>query len=73
MRYRGIPYVFHPAVLDACLHGVIHPDMTTNVGLTSYFLPSHIEAVFLYTPLIEHEVYSHVVLRQWNPGSYLFV
>ncbi|THH18839.1 hypothetical protein EW146_g2208 [Bondarzewia mesenterica] len=69
-------YVIHPAVLDACLHVMVHPAFSGNADRNIYYLPSRIESVVLHTPrdvvAFPETVYTHAVFREWNPDSLLF-
>ncbi|KAJ7153578.1 polyketide synthase [Mycena crocata] len=66
-------YVFHPSVLDSCIHGLLHPVFTGNADKSVFFLPSHIGRVILYDRAVEQELpetlYSYVVPHDWTPES----
>ncbi|KAJ7811280.1 polyketide synthase [Mycena olivaceomarginata] len=66
-------YVFHPSVLDSCIHGLLHPIFTGNPDKNVFFLPSHIDRVILYDRAVEEEIpetlFSHVVPHDWTPES----
>ncbi|KAF8149650.1 polyketide synthase [Mycena galopus ATCC 62051] len=66
-------YVFHPAVLDACLHGLLHPVFTGNADKSVFYLPSHIGRVIIYDRAIENGMpevlYSHILPHKWTPES----
>ncbi|KAF8920772.1 polyketide synthase [Mucidula mucida] len=66
-------YVFHPSVLDSCIHGILHPVFTGNADKSVYYLPSHIGRVILYDRAIEKGIpetlYSYVVPHDWTPES----
>ncbi|KAJ7885730.1 polyketide synthase [Mycena olivaceomarginata] len=66
-------YVFHPSVLDSCIHGLLHPVFTGNADPSVYYLPSHIGRVILYDRAVEKGIpetlYSHVVPHGWTPES----
>ncbi|KAK7039784.1 polyketide synthase [Favolaschia claudopus] len=66
-------YVFHPAVLDSCIHGLLHPMFTGNPDRNVFFLPSHIGHVILHekavTQGIPDMLFSHVVPHDWTPDS----
>ncbi|KAF9016931.1 polyketide synthase [Hymenopellis radicata] len=66
-------YVFHPSVLDSCIHGLLHPIFTGNADKSVYYLPSHIGRVILYDRAVEKGIpetlYSYVVPHDWTPES----
>lgn len=65
--------MFHPSVLDSCIHGLLHPIFTGNPDKNVFFLPSHIDRVILYDRAVEEEIpetlFSHVVPHDWTPGA----
>ncbi|KAK7039778.1 polyketide synthase [Favolaschia claudopus] len=67
-------YVFHPAVLDASFHGLLHPMFTGNPDKNVFFLPSHIGHVILHDRAIDQEmpevIFSYVVQHDWTPDSF---
>ncbi|KAJ7622843.1 polyketide synthase [Mycena polygramma] len=66
-------YVFHPSVLDSCIHGLLHPVFTGNADKSVFYLPSHIGRVILYDRAVEKGIpetlYSYVVPHDWTPES----
>ncbi|KAF7351064.1 Polyketide synthase [Mycena sanguinolenta] len=66
-------YVFHPSVLDSCIHGLLHPVFTGNADKSVFYLPSHIGRVILYDRAVEEGIpdtlYSYVVPHDWTPES----
>ncbi|KAF8178693.1 polyketide synthase [Mycena galopus ATCC 62051] len=66
-------YVFHPSVLDSCIHGLLHPVFTGNADKSVFYLPSHIGRVILYDRAVENGIpdtlYSYVVPHDWTPES----
>ncbi|KAK7057599.1 polyketide synthase [Favolaschia claudopus] len=66
-------YIFHPSVLDACIHGLLHPVFTGNADKSVFYLPSHIGRVMLYDRAVEEgmpeTLYSYVVPHSWTPES----
>ncbi|KAF7373671.1 Reducing polyketide synthase FUB1 [Mycena sanguinolenta] len=38
-------YIIHPAILDACLHVMVHPAFTGNADRNTYYLPSRVQWV----------------------------
>ncbi|KIK63364.1 putative polyketide synthase [Collybiopsis luxurians FD-317 M1] len=69
-------YVFHPVVLDACFHVMIHPALTGNADRNVYYLPSKMQRVALHEahsslPSLS-SVFAHAVFRRWRPDGLLF-
>ncbi|KAJ3795783.1 polyketide synthase [Lentinula aff. detonsa] len=69
-------YVFHPAILDACFHVMIHPAFTGSADKNIYYLPSKIQRVALHEahntlPSLP-SVFAHVAFRRWRPDGILF-
>ncbi|KAJ7191756.1 hypothetical protein B0H12DRAFT_1246247 [Mycena haematopus] len=66
-------YVFHPSVLDCCLHGMLHPLFIGHADRSVYYLPSSIDRVILHDRAIEEGIpdtlYSYMVSRDWKPES----
>ncbi|KAJ7842961.1 polyketide synthase [Mycena olivaceomarginata] len=66
-------YVFHPSVLDCCLHAMLHPVFMGHADRSIYYLPSHIGRVILHDRAIEEGmpdiIYSHMVPRDWRPDA----
>lgn len=66
-------YVFHPAILDACLHLVAHRMFTGNTNDQEYYLPSAVESVVLHDGFVStgmsEELYVHVRFKAWYPGN----
>ena len=57
----------HPALLDACLHTILHVGKWTNEeGRMGIYLPVYIEQFKIYRPLAA-EVWCHVQLRDVQP------
>jgi hypothetical protein len=69
--------VFHPAMLDACLHLTIHRNVTHNADRNAYYLPLSIDQVILHDSLLgdlcASEVFVHAVMREWTPGNVLSI
>ncbi|KAI0695501.1 polyketide synthase [Cerioporus squamosus] len=66
-------YRFHPAIVDAAIHIVVHPVMTGNHDRELYHLPSKVSA-FRTCPSVEQQemprfLYSHAVITSWAPDS----
>ncbi|KAH7906790.1 hypothetical protein BJ138DRAFT_1071251 [Hygrophoropsis aurantiaca] len=67
-------YVIHPAILDACIHVVVHPRFTANTNRNIYYLPSRIHTFVLHDALsrdapFPSSVYAHAILREWLPNE----
>jgi hypothetical protein len=63
-------YIINPAILDSCLHVLVHPIFTGDTDQSTYYLPSRIREVVLHAdgklPAI---LYSHSNFREWHPGT----
>ncbi|KAF7374106.1 Polyketide synthase [Mycena sanguinolenta] len=66
-------YVFHPSVLDCCLHGMLHPLFIGHADRSVYYLPSSVGRIILHDRAIEEKMpdtlYSYMVPRDWKPES----
>ncbi|KAJ6515504.1 putative polyketide synthase [Mycena sanguinolenta] len=66
-------YIFNPAILDSCLHVLVHPAFTGDTNQSTYYLPSRIQEVLLHTkgklPTI---LFSHSTFREWHPDYIVF-
>ncbi|KAF7355656.1 Polyketide synthase [Mycena sanguinolenta] len=66
-------YIFNPAILDSCLHVLVHPAFTGDTNQDTYYLPSRIQEVLLHTkgklPTI---LFSHSTFREWHPDYIVF-
>ncbi|KAF7358619.1 Polyketide synthase [Mycena sanguinolenta] len=66
-------YIFHPSVLDSCIHGLLHPVFTGNADKSVFYLPSRVDRVILHDPAVENDIpdtlYSYVVPHGWTPES----
>ncbi|KAH9841048.1 uncharacterized protein C8Q71DRAFT_890608 [Rhodofomes roseus] len=67
-------YVIHPALLDACLHVVVHPRFTSVSDTNVFYLPSAlgslvIERQNLLAPRLESTLYAYAVLTDWRPDE----
>ncbi|KDQ18683.1 hypothetical protein BOTBODRAFT_154644 [Botryobasidium botryosum FD-172 SS1] len=70
-------YVFHPAILDACFHIMVHEELTANRDPNAFYLPAKVEQIIIHDPLVNGEpfpptVFAHVEFQAWTPGSLLF-
>ncbi|KAF4573437.1 putative PKS/NRPS-like protein biosynthetic cluster [Pleurotus pulmonarius] len=65
-RFSG--YILHPATLDACLHFVLHPDISRQYTSNVNWLPSQIGSFELYTDKPEPgNWFSYAELVDWDP------
>ncbi|GJJ14254.1 putative PKS-like protein biosynthetic cluster [Clathrus columnatus] len=66
-------YVFHPAILDCCLHFMVHRAFTLNYDPNVYYLPSKVKRIVLYPDFYEHGIpdvlYTHLVFKEWTPNT----
>jgi hypothetical protein len=66
-------YKFHPAVLDACVHVMVHEAFTLNTDPTIYYLPSNVGRLSITDALLERPfppvLYAHCILQCWRPGQ----
>ncbi|CCL98280.1 uncharacterized protein FIBRA_00274 [Fibroporia radiculosa] len=66
-------YRIHPAILDAALHGLVHPALTGNKNDRDprYFLPSRTAAFVLHDGLVTRPfppvVYTYSTITKWTP------
>lgn len=62
-------YVVHPAILDACMHVMLHVDISLQFDRNVVFVPAALERFILYrrdNP--SGNWFSHIRLQQWTPG-----
>jgi len=64
-------YVFHPVILDSCLHFALYPTIAQPASQDSLFLPRRLKR-FTYhkSPPTEGPIYSHFKLVDWAPGLF---
>ncbi|KAI0358347.1 ketoacyl-synt-domain-containing protein, partial [Trametes cingulata] len=66
-------YRFHPAILDAALHVLVHPYITGNYDHDSYHLPSRISSLRLspafFANPFPRRLYSHASFIEWTPDA----
>ncbi|KAJ7583475.1 hypothetical protein C8J56DRAFT_1055239 [Mycena floridula] len=64
-------YIIHPAILDACLHVMVHPTFTGNADRNIYYLPSRVHLVTRYAGCIAGSlpevVFAHATFKEWRP------
>ncbi len=62
----------HPAIVDACIHVMIHPALTANADPNIYYLPSSVDLVVIHDILrgqaFPSVVYGYAAFRKWLPG-----
>ncbi|KAH7908666.1 polyketide synthase [Hygrophoropsis aurantiaca] len=68
-------YVIHPAILDSCLHVMVHPSFTANADRNVYYLPSRVSRVTFYRSredlVLPAVIYVHAIFREWRPDNLL--
>ncbi|KAH9942788.1 ketoacyl-synt-domain-containing protein [Amylocystis lapponica] len=69
-------YRFHPAVLDAAVHIVVHPLVTGNADHSRYYLPSGAQAFIVHDALVSkpfpRTIYSYIKFSKWTPDSLVY-
>ncbi|KAH8835100.1 polyketide synthase [Flagelloscypha sp. PMI_526] len=64
-------YILHPAILDACLHVLVHPAFSGHMDRNVYFLPSRIQHVQLFEGSTGFgkatRVSMHCIFSEWHP------
>ncbi|KAF8213913.1 hypothetical protein K438DRAFT_1902128 [Mycena galopus ATCC 62051] len=66
-------YIINPAILDSCLHVLVHPAFTGDTNQSTYYLPSKIQEVLLHTNgKLPSVLYSHSNFREWHPDYLVF-
>ncbi|KAJ7659066.1 hypothetical protein DFH06DRAFT_990014, partial [Mycena polygramma] len=66
-------YLLHPTITDACLHVMLHPEISKQYSADAMFLPSRLEHfVFHRREYSSGNWFSHIQLRQWTPDSRLY-
>ncbi|EIN09536.1 polyketide synthase [Punctularia strigosozonata HHB-11173 SS5] len=69
-------YVFDPAILDACIHVMVHPMITGNTDRNVYYLPSRFDFFSTYDALHRREftdkLYAHGSRGRWTPEGITF-
>ncbi|KAJ7642043.1 putative polyketide synthase [Roridomyces roridus] len=61
-------YIINPAILDSCLHVLIHPAFTGDADQSTYYLPSNMREVFLHTRgPIPTTLFAYAKFKEWNP------
>ncbi|KAK1220914.1 Mycolipanoate synthase [Marasmius sp. AFHP31] len=66
-------YVFDPAVLDACIHVMVHPLITGTVDKNTYYLPSGFRRFFLFdlatTGQLPETLFAYGSNASWTPDA----
>ncbi|KAJ7182483.1 hypothetical protein C8R43DRAFT_868767, partial [Mycena crocata] len=63
-------YLLHPAMLDACLHVMLHVGISKQYSKDVMYLPSRLEHFVFYRRVYgAGNWYSHIRLRQWTPDA----
>ncbi|KAJ7364509.1 hypothetical protein DFH08DRAFT_1073196 [Mycena albidolilacea] len=63
-------YALHPIVLDACLHVMLHSDISKEPCNDITYLPSKLDHFIFYRRKLDvGNWFSHIRLRQWMPDS----
>ncbi|KAJ8495115.1 hypothetical protein ONZ45_g12996 [Pleurotus djamor] len=72
----GHKFIFHPAILDACLHVACFKPFHASTDPNTYHLPSSVGSVVLsaipHMSVFPEVVYSHCKLKEWTPGGLTF-
>lgn len=65
-------YVVHPAILDACMHVILHTAISREYNQDVTFLPAHLGYFTLHhRKSIVGNWCSHIMLQEWTPGTSL--
>ncbi|KAK7452697.1 Mycolipanoate synthase [Stygiomarasmius scandens] len=65
-------YCIDPAVLDACIHVMVHPLLTGNADKNVYYLPSGFRRFFFYDAardIMTDTLYAYGSNARWTPES----
>ncbi|KAF7348045.1 Polyketide synthase [Mycena sanguinolenta] len=63
-------YVLHPVVMDACLHVMLHTDISKQYSKGIMYLPSRLQHFMVYRRKFDSgNWFSHIRLRQWTPDA----
>ncbi|KAJ6539604.1 hypothetical protein B0H19DRAFT_1382247 [Mycena capillaripes] len=66
-------YIVNPAILDSCLHVLVHPAFTGDANQSTYYLPSGVQEVILHTNgKMPATLYSYSTFRDWYPEQLIF-
>jgi len=69
-------YCMDPAVLDACIHVMVHPLLTGNADKNVYYLPSGFRRFFFYDAARDNmtdTLYAYGSNARWTPGKWMKV
>ncbi|KAJ7096113.1 hypothetical protein C8R44DRAFT_379140 [Mycena epipterygia] len=63
-------YLLHPAIMDACLHVILHTDISKQHSKDVMYLPSRLDHFIFYRRKYgSGNWFSHIRLRRWTPDS----
>ncbi|KAJ7493888.1 hypothetical protein FB451DRAFT_1491404 [Mycena latifolia] len=63
-------YLLHPAVMDACIHVILHASISKRYSKDNIYLPSKVEHFIFYRRKCgATNWFSHITLRRWMPDS----
>ncbi|KAJ7440955.1 hypothetical protein FB451DRAFT_1442691, partial [Mycena latifolia] len=62
-------YKVHPMALDACLHIMLHPQISNRHGQEAMYLPSKLGSFVYHGPGLPGNWLSHIKRRAWSPSS----
>ncbi|KAJ6449449.1 hypothetical protein C8R45DRAFT_1084229 [Mycena sanguinolenta] len=63
-------YLLHPAIMDACLHVMLHTDISKQYSKNVMYLPSKLQHFIFYRRKYgSGNWFSHIRLRQWTPDA----
>jgi acyl transferase domain-containing protein/aryl carrier-like protein len=68
-------YILHPAILDACFHGCVHPGITRSTDPNVYYLPAYVDSVNTWLPegsLNDEYIYAYAKFKSWGPAELCF-
>lgn len=69
LQSSGANYKFHPVLMDACVHFILHPSISQPPNKETIFLPHKMKRLNRYGfPTPGGSLYSHVKLVEWTPG-----
>ncbi|KAF7336301.1 Polyketide synthase [Mycena venus] len=61
-------YLLHPVIMDACLHVILHADISKQYSKDVMYLPSRLEHFIFYRRKYgAGNWFSHIRLRHWTP------
>ncbi|KIK61181.1 hypothetical protein GYMLUDRAFT_225393 [Collybiopsis luxurians FD-317 M1] len=71
---REQQFIIHPAMLDACLHFMLHDDIIGQSNQGIMFVPVKLESFILHDrdSSIHGNWYSHAVFKNWSPEQIVY-